>query len=108
MPEFIHVAGPGEVGQGKTLCVEVEGREVLICRTAEGYFAVDNQCTHAAARLCEGKLKGHKILCPLHGAAFDVRDGSALSRPASVPLQTFNVKVDESGISVAPTAWDSP
>jgi nitrite reductase/ring-hydroxylating ferredoxin subunit len=100
MSDYILVAGPDDVAQGKTLCVEVEGKEVLLCRTAEGYFAVDNQCTHAAARLCEGKLKGHKILCPLHGAAFDVRDGSALTRPASIALQTYSVREDESGISV--------
>lgn len=100
--DYILVAGPDELKQGKTLCVELGGKEVLLCRTAEGYFAVDNQCTHAAARLCEGKLKGHKILCPLHGAAFDVRDGSALSRPASTPLDTYALKIDEKGIFVAP------
>ena len=49
--------------------------------------------THAEARLCEGKLKGNKILCPLHGAAFDVRDGSALTRPASIALKTYAVEI---------------
>ena len=82
------IAGEADIPRGKTLCVEVDGRELLLCHTAEGIFAVDNLCTHAEARLCEGKLKGNRILCPLHGAAFDVRDGSALTRPASVPLAT--------------------
>lgn len=94
------IASESDVPRGKTLCVEVEGREVLLCHTAEGIFAVDNRCTHAEARLCEGKLKGHRILCPLHGAAFDVRDGSALTRPASVPLATYPVRVEEGNIAV--------
>lgn len=94
------VAGALDVPRGKTLCVEVDGREVLVCHTAEGFFAVDNLCTHAAARLCEGKLKGHRILCPLHGAAFDVRDGSALTRPASVALVTYPVRVDDEGVAL--------
>jgi 3-phenylpropionate/trans-cinnamate dioxygenase ferredoxin subunit len=62
-----------ELPRGASLCVEVDGREILLCHTADGVFAVDNLCSHAQARLCEGKLKGQKILCPLHGAAFDVR-----------------------------------
>jgi 3-phenylpropionate/trans-cinnamate dioxygenase ferredoxin subunit len=97
---FRRVAALEDVPRGKTLCVEVDGREVLLCHTAEGFFAVDNLCTHAAARLCEGKLKGHRILCPLHGAAFDVRDGSAITRPASISLGTYPVHVDEGGIAL--------
>ena len=87
------LASVRDIDPGKILCVEVDGREILICHTREGFFAVDNLCSHAAARLCEGKLKGQKILCPLHGAAFDVRDGSALTRPASAPIDTFPIRV---------------
>ena len=86
--------------RGKSLCVDVPGREILLCHTAEGFFAVDNLCTHAAARLCEGKLKGHRIICPLHGAAFDVRDGSVLTRPASVALNSYAVCVDGEGVTI--------
>lgn len=98
--EYRKVADATELPRGKTLCVEVDGREILLCHTAEGIFAVDNLCTHAEARLCEGKLKGQRILCPLHGAAFDVRDGSVLSRPASIPLATYRVRADEDGIAL--------
>ncbi|MEZ5571496.1 MAG: Rieske 2Fe-2S domain-containing protein [Halioglobus sp.] len=86
--------------RGKTLCVEVDGKEILLCHTADGFFAVDNLCTHAAARLCEGKLKGHRILCPLHSAAFDVRDGSVLTRPASVALDSYAVLPDGDDIVI--------
>jgi len=98
--EWRRLASVQDVTKGKTLCVDVDGREVLLCHTGDGVFAVDNLCTHAAARLCEGKLKGHRILCPLHGAAFDVRDGSALTRPASIALATYQVRVEEDAISV--------
>jgi len=90
-----------ELPQGATLCVEIDGREILLCHTADGVFAVDNLCSHAEARLCEGKLKGQKILCPLHGAAFDVRDGSALSRPAIRPIASHQVQVENESILVA-------
>jgi len=93
-----------QLPRGKTLVVEGASEEILLCHTAEGVFGVSNLCTHAEAKLCEGKLKGNKILCPLHGAAFDVRDGKALTRPASIALRTYPVEVrgtdillDESG-----------
>ena len=103
MAEFSRVAGMDELPRGATLCVEIDGREILLCHTADGVFAVDNLCSHAQARLCEGKLKGQKILCPLHGAAFDVRDGSALSRPAIRPIASYKVKLDCESVLVALT-----
>ncbi len=99
--EFKPVASLADIPKGKTLCVEQNGREVLLCHTAEGVFAVDNLCTHAAARMSEGKLKGCKILCPLHGAAFDVRDGSVLTRPARVPLGSYVVRVEGDTVLLA-------
>ena len=54
---------------------------------------MDNHCTHGAGRLCEGKMKGPRILCPVPGAAFDVRDGSALTRPAVRPLACHEVRL---------------
>ena len=101
------VAGLAEIARGHTLCVEVDGREILLCHTADGLYAVDNLCTHAAARLCEGKLKGNRLLCPLHGAAFDVRDGSALTRPASIALATYPVSVDGDAIYLQLSATDA-
>ena len=100
MSEQVRVASLSDLPQGKTLAVEVEQREVLLCHTAEGVFAVDNLCTHGAARLCEGKLKGQRILCPLHGAAFDVRSGEALSRPAVRPLASHAVTLNGDDILI--------
>ena len=98
--EYLCVASIGDIPLRKTLAVEIAGTEVLVCHTAEGFFAINNTCSHAAASLAEGKLKGHRILCPLHGAAFDVRDGKALSRPASVPLACYPVRVEGEDILV--------
>lgn len=89
-----------DIPQGKSLAVELQGKEILLCHSAEGFFAVDNLCSHAMARLCEGKLKGNKILCPLHGAAFDIRDGSALSRPAVTPIASYAVRVENDDVLV--------
>ena len=79
----------------------LEGREIVICHTREGLFALDNICTHAHARMCEGRLRATRLVCPLHGASFDVRDGRVLGPPATIPLATYPVRVVDSTVEVA-------
>jgi 3-phenylpropionate/trans-cinnamate dioxygenase ferredoxin subunit len=76
------------------------GRDIVVCRTKEGVFAVDNICTHAYARLNEGRLRGFRLICPLHGAAFDVRDGRPLGAPASRPLATHSLTIVDDRIEI--------
>jgi len=78
----------------------VNGREIVICHTKQGVFALDNICTHALARMCEGRLRGVRLICPLHGASFDVRDGKVLGAPATRPLPSHEVRVVGSVIEV--------
>jgi nitrite reductase/ring-hydroxylating ferredoxin subunit len=80
-------------------CV-VAGREIVICHTRQGVFAVDNICTHAHARLCEGRLRATRLVCPLHGASFDIRDGRVLGPPAEVPLPTYPVHLIDGAVEV--------
>jgi nitrite reductase/ring-hydroxylating ferredoxin subunit len=82
----------------------IGGREIVICHTREGLFALDNICTHAHARLCEGRLRATRLVCPLHGASFDVRDGRVLGPPAVQPLPTHAVRVVDGAIEVAVSA----
>ena len=77
------------------------GREIVLCHTKQGIFALDNICTHAHARMNEGRLRGLRLICPLHGAAFDVRDGRVLRAPATVPLAHHAVRVVEGFVEVA-------
>lgn len=90
-----------ELPQGSMRCITVAGREVLVCHSKQGVFAVDNICTHALARMDEGRLRGTRVICPLHGASFDVRDGRVLGAPATRPLSSYPVRVVEGMIEVA-------
>jgi 3-phenylpropionate/trans-cinnamate dioxygenase ferredoxin subunit len=68
---------------------------------------LDNICTHAYARLSEGRLRGNRLICPLHGASFDVRDGSVLGAPATRPLATHALRVSEERIEVTVAPADT-
>jgi len=85
---------------GMRACL-IRGREIVVCHTREGVFALDNICTHAHARLCEGRLRATRLVCPLHGASFDVRDGRVLGPPAVVPLSTHAIRTVDGTVEVA-------
>ena len=104
MAQFVAVLKLAEVPPGSMRACMVAGRELVICRTREGVFALDNICTHAEARLCEGWLRATRLVCPLHGAAFDVRDGRVLAPPAVSPLPTYALRVQAGVIEVALSA----
>jgi nitrite reductase/ring-hydroxylating ferredoxin subunit len=101
MAEFEMVLKLADLPLGSMQVCMIGAREIVICHTREGVFAVDNICTHAHARLCEGRLRTTRLVCPLHGASFDIRDGRVLGPPAVVPLPTHAVRVVEGVIGVA-------
>ena len=100
-PIFHAVIPLAALPRGRMQCVTVAGREVLICHTREGVFAVDNICTHALARMDEGWLRGARLTCPLHGASFDVRDGRVLGPPANRALRQYPTRIVAGMIEVA-------
>jgi nitrite reductase/ring-hydroxylating ferredoxin subunit len=100
-PTFHPALALAELPRGRMRCVTLAGREVLVCHTREGVFALDGICTHAFARMDEGRLRGVRLICPLHGASFDVRDGRVLGPPANRPLQRHTVRIVDGEIAVA-------
>lgn len=98
---FVQACAESELPQGQMRCVALAGLQVLLCHTRDGVHAVDNICTHAYARLDEGRLRGHRLICPLHGASFDARTGAVLGAPAVQPLKTYPVQIREGQIEVA-------
>jgi nitrite reductase/ring-hydroxylating ferredoxin subunit len=98
---FVPLISLAEIRTGAMQTRVLEGRELVICHTREGVFALDNICTHAHARMCEGRLRAMRLICPLHGASFDVRDGRVLSPPATIPLITHQVRVVNGTIEVS-------
>ena len=83
---------------GEKRVVQIGNREILVGRTAERYFAIANRCTHAAWPLADEPVEGSQIVCTLHGARFDVRDGCPVSGPARKPLATYPVELREGAL----------
>jgi len=94
------VARISEILPGTTKRVETAGRSVLLCNVSGEIYAIEDVCTHDGGALDQGELEGERIMCPRHGAYFDVRTGAALTLPAVVPVETFPVRVEGDEIYV--------
>jgi 3-phenylpropionate/trans-cinnamate dioxygenase ferredoxin subunit len=90
-----------DLPEGRMSACQISGRKILVCHTRDGIFALDNVCTHAYARMTEGRLRGTRLICPLHAACFDVRDGRVLAPPAQQPLATHALRLLDGMIEVA-------
>ena len=94
------VARIDELAEGATKRVVVDGTEVLLCTVDGKVYAIEDVCTHDGGELDQGELEECRIVCPRHGATFDVRTGAALTLPAILPVATYKVRVDGEDIYV--------
>ena len=98
--EFIFVADITDIDLNQSQPIELNGSDILICHTNNGIFAIEDRCSHADIPLCGGQIIDNFISCPVHGAVFDLTDGSVQSPPAFEDIKTFQVKIEGTSISV--------
>lgn len=82
------------------MILEIEDRLVVLLHIGGAFFCIDDVCTHDGGPLGEGELCGHELACPRHGAKFDVRDGAALTMPATVATVAHDVRVEGDAVLV--------
>ena len=78
---------------------ERRGWKLLAFRDGGRLHLYENRCTHAATRLDSGRMRGCEVSCPLHGARFDLRDGSVARGPATRALNVFEVRLVAGALS---------
>jgi len=98
--EFIQIASVMEMEDGDRLFIELEDQTIILMAVDGAYHAIRDVCTHDDGPLGEGDLDGCKLVCPRHGARFDIRTGEALTFPAVVDVPVFPVRVVEGIIEV--------
>ena len=97
---WFKVANAGEIEAGHAKVVEAGGKRIALCNTGDGIYAIDDMCSHDRGPLDQGKLIGHRIECPRHGAQFDVTNGKVLSLPAVRPIRSYPTRLDGKEIEV--------
>jgi metal-sulfur cluster biosynthetic enzyme/nitrite reductase/ring-hydroxylating ferredoxin subunit len=104
---YVKAARADDVPVGGRTVVEVDDRLLVLFHLADGFFALDDVCTHDDGPLSEGTMTDRAIACPRHGAQFDIRTGQALTMPATRPTGSYSCKVENGDVLIAVGAASS-
>lgn len=85
---------------GKAIGVELDGRNIALVNVDGRIYALADECTHMKSRLSSGYVEGSRLVCPAHFGSFEVSTGTPVARPCRLPVKTYRVKQDESGVWV--------
>jgi len=80
--------------------VTVTDVPVILLKVNETYYAIAATCTHAGGPLDEGELQGEVVQCPWHGSRFRMRDGKAITGPATFAQPRYDARVRDGMIQL--------
>lgn len=100
MSQFTKVAELNEIADPGKELVELDDRILVLFHVDGKYYCLEDLCTHDGGTLGDGELNGTSIACSRHGAKFDIRDGKALTMPATEDTFAHDVEVRDDGIYV--------
>jgi nitrite reductase/ring-hydroxylating ferredoxin subunit len=87
--QFVDVADVNDVPAGKMKHIEVGEKEILLANSEGRVYALCDRCSHNNAPLSMGALNGKVVICPMHGARFDVTTGRKVAEPMALDPSKF-------------------
>lgn len=100
MAQWIDVAAADEIEPGGYRTISIDDVNVAVFNIDGDFHAIEDVCTHDYAMLTGGEIEGCEIVCPRHGARFDVRTGAVLTPPAYEDLPTYEVRVANGRVEI--------
>ena len=96
------VARLADLESGAACRVQVDGRPVALIRCGDDVYAISDICSHANVSLSEGEIlcDEREIECWKHGSTFSLVDGEPQTLPATKPVPTYAVRVEDGRILV--------
>ncbi|MBC6941448.1 MAG: non-heme iron oxygenase ferredoxin subunit [Xanthomonadales bacterium] len=95
MMEWVRVCTTGELLPGEYQVAWDGDTPIAVINLDGELYAIEDVCTHDGGELTGGVIEGRQIECPRHGARFDIMTGAVLRPPATVPIATFPVRVED-------------
>ena len=93
------MAKVGQLAPGEVLAVSAGGRELVVGRDGDRYFALQRQCVHRGGDLSEGIVSRGYIICPNHGWRFSTATGRH-AEASEYCLASYPVRVVGDAIEV--------
>lgn len=90
--DWADVAAESDVVEGEPLRVTAARQPVVLVRHAGQVHALGATCAHWGGPLDQGSVEGECLVCPWHGSAFRLADGSVARGPATYPQPAYDVR----------------
>ena len=91
----LEVTQLAELPRERGVRVTVGEHRIALFRIGDDVYAIGDRCSHAEASLAEGEVFDDAVECPRHGSEFDLRTGAPSSLPATSPVPTYEVSVED-------------
>lgn len=112
MEMWFDVAMETDLQPGQAKLVDADDVFIAVYNLEGEFYALEDTCTHdhvpilACGLSLEDTLDGDQIICPRHGARFEVKTGKALTPPAFEDVAMFPVRVHNGMVQVRDNRWD--
>ena len=97
---LVRACAVADIAPETAIAVEVDGVDVAIVHSGDRFYAIADECSHAAIPLSEGDVGDGEIECYLHGSRFDLKTGKPLGLPATEPVTVYPVKIENDQVLV--------
>ena len=106
---FTPVGEVADLPPGASKRVYAAAEAVALFNVGGTIHAIADRCTHARASLSEGAVDPTKcvVVCPWHEGVFSLETGQVLAGPPSLPVQTYQVKIERDTILIAPAPLEA-
>jgi 3-phenylpropionate/trans-cinnamate dioxygenase ferredoxin subunit len=102
--DFVKVCAIDDIAKGSTISANIDGHLIAIVHSTDGeFYAIRDECSHAAVPLSEGEVEGCTLECWLHGSRFDLRTGAPTGLPATTPVPVYPVEIRDGFVFVSLT-----
>jgi 3-phenylpropionate/trans-cinnamate dioxygenase ferredoxin subunit len=90
----VFAAKTADVKEGQILALNIDDTPIALTRLHDRVVAFGDVCTHDDGPLAEGDIEGECVVCPRHGARFNLLNGGKATFPAPYPIPLYETRVE--------------
>ncbi|MFO1109716.1 MAG: nitrite reductase small subunit NirD [Bradyrhizobium sp.] len=99
MSEWQQVCALENLNEGEPFGVEHGDKRIALFLIGNKVYATGDVCPHQFALLSTGYIDGDSVVCPLHGAEFDIKTGRC-QNALYKRIQTYDAEVRDGAVFV--------
>jgi 3-phenylpropionate/trans-cinnamate dioxygenase ferredoxin subunit len=98
----VRLCSVGDVPDGEARRFPIGRGGIALVHIDDAFYAIDDTCSHQKISLSEGEVHADKleIECWKHGSCFSLVDGTPNTLPATRPVATYDVRIDDDDVLV--------